>query len=249
MKRLYPKILRPCGLALALTLAAIPLSGLAQVQEPDLNWEVAVVSDYRFRSVSLSDKDPTLQGGLMWKFPSNNVYAGAWASGTDKDTFDSDIETDIFVGYQYDIDPSTHLDVRLSRYIYHGGDGDSQDWNELSTVTTLYNTWKVGLNFTPKLFGSESRAWYTSVTKDWPLPVDDLSLTTHVGRTTVQREKAPFGSFVDWHLGLTKSFDQVLPSSKLDVSLGFYGASGSGRDDFGDIADSGLVLSATLKNL
>jgi len=235
-------------IALAAILAVAPLAGFAQAQESDLSWKVAVVSDYRFRSVSFTDKDPTLQAGFTWKSPFN-VYAGAWASGTDKDTFDADIETDVFVGYQYDLDPSMRIDARLSRYIYHGGDGDSKDWNELSTVTTLYDTWKVGLNFTPKILGSESRGWYTSVTRDWPLPVYDLSLTTHLGRTTVQREKAPFGSFIDWHLGLSKSFDGIIPSGQIDVALGFYGASGKGRDSFGDQAKTGLVLSVTLKNL
>jgi len=235
-------------IALSAVLATASLAGLAQAQESDLSWNVAVVSDYRFRSVSLTDKDPTLQAGFAWKSPFN-VYAGAWASGLDSGNGGADIEADIFVGYQYDIDSSMRLDARLSRYTYHGGDGGSQDWNELSTVTTLYDTWKVGLNFTPKIFGSEGRGWYTSVTRDWPLPVYDLSLSTHVGRTTVQSGKAPFDSFVDWNIGLSKSFDQIIPSSLLDVALGFYGASGKGRDSFGDAAKTGLVLSVTLKSL
>jgi len=240
--------------ALAAILATVPLTVLAQTKnpgaswEPGIAWDVSVVSDYRFRSVSLTDKDPTLQAGLAWKSPFN-VYAGVWASGTDKKTFDADIETDLFVGYQYDLDPSMRIDARLSRYIYHGNDGKSKDWNELSTVTTLYDSWKIGLNFTPKILGSEGRAWYTSVTKDWPLPVYDLSLTTHVGRTTTQSDKAPFRSFVDWHLGLSKSFDGIVPAGKLDVALGFYGASGKGRDSFGDTAKTGLLLSVTLKSL
>jgi len=236
------------GVTLAAALAVVPLSGFAQAQVPGLSWDLAVVSDYRFRSVSQTDKDPTLQAGFAWKSPSN-VYAGAWASGLNSPGDNGpDVQTNFFVGYQYEIDSSMSLDARLSRYMYHGGGGESQDWNELSTITTLYDSWKVGLNFTPKILGSQSRGWYTSVTKDWPLPVYDLSLTTHLGRTTVQREKAPFGSFIDWHLALTKSFERIIPSSMLDVALGFYGAGGSGRDSFGDQAKTGLVLSVTLRN-
>lgn len=65
---------------------------------------VAVTSDYRFRGVSQSAKDPALQGGVDYTHPTG-LYLGAWGSTID-------------FGDDFDIDTSgTRTRMRVSRWI------------------------------------------------------------------------------------------------------------------------------------
>jgi len=221
--------------ALAAILAATPLAAYAQ--NSGLSWNVSAVSEYLFRSVSQTDEEPTLQGELQWMSPIG-VYVGSWASGIDYGPGSPDVEVDYYIGYQGAIDPSMHIDVRLSRYT-NPGNSDAA-WTELTTTTTLYDAWQVGLNYSHEAFASDSRGWYVSLGKSWSLPLD-LSLSTKAGRSMFQNNtKAGIRDFIDWNIGLSRSFGRV------DVALGYYGTDRNGRRNFAELADNRVFLSVTL---
>src|SRR5687767_6006170 len=70
----------------------------------DLSAEVGIVSDYRFRGISLSGRDPAVQGGVMIEHQSG-AYAGIWASSLDKDDAGASTELNVYAGYAFEVAP------------------------------------------------------------------------------------------------------------------------------------------------
>jgi len=226
------------GVALAAILATIPFT--ASAQDPGIYWKANAVSDHLWRGISQTDEDPTLQGEFKWISPFG-AYVGTAASGVDYGPGSPHVEVDYYAGYQFGIDSFMHLDARLSHYSYPG-DSDFA-WNELSTTTTLFDSWKVGLNYSPRMGSGDSRGWYFSVGNSWSLPLD-LSLSAHVGRTTFENNaKADAHDFVDWNVGLSRSFGLV------NVSLGYHGTDRDGRRNAGKYANNRMLLSVGVGNL
>jgi len=79
--------------------AAVLLLVAGAAAHAELSGTVGVVSDYDFRGISLSAKDPALQGSIDWAADSG-FYAGAWASNIDYgDGYDGNIELDLYAGF------------------------------------------------------------------------------------------------------------------------------------------------------
>ena len=89
--------------AACVALGSISVAAPAFAQEEEAEGPVsvdvtlAVVSDYRFRGVSLSDKDIAVQPGITVSHESG-IYVGAWASNIAENA-GSDLELDIFAGF------------------------------------------------------------------------------------------------------------------------------------------------------
>jgi len=110
----------------AATLAAVTaLPAMAQETAPPkpvtVTGSVALVSDYRLRGVSQSDKEMAVQGGITVTHESG-VYGGVWASNlAGWGTFGgSNMELDLLGGYKVPVGGGA-LDVGLTWYMYPGG--------------------------------------------------------------------------------------------------------------------------------
>ena len=90
---------------------------------------VALVSDYRFRGVSQTDKGMAVQGGITATHESG-LYVGTWASNLAGwgQFGGSNMELDIFGGYAIPLGGAT-LDVGLTWYMYPSG-SDKTDFAE-----------------------------------------------------------------------------------------------------------------------
>ena len=115
-------------------LAGLALStpAMAQEEEADaitVSGSVALVSDYRFRGVSQTDKELAVQGGLSVSHESG-FYVGTWASNLSGwGTFGgSNTELDIYGGYAMEVGGGK-LDVGVTWYMYPGG-ADTTDFAE-----------------------------------------------------------------------------------------------------------------------
>jgi uncharacterized protein (TIGR02001 family) len=87
---------------------------------------VAVVSDYDFRGVSLSARDPALQASLDYTFGDSGFSAGAWASNVDfGPDYDADLEVDYYVDYERALTDTFSLAAGISLYTYPSSDVDS----------------------------------------------------------------------------------------------------------------------------
>ncbi len=91
---------------------------------------VAIVSDYRFRGVSQSDKEAAIQGGISATHRSG-LYVGTWASNlAGWGTFGgANMELDLYGGYKRSLGGGTAVDVGLTWYMYPGG-ADLTDFAE-----------------------------------------------------------------------------------------------------------------------
>ena len=103
---------------------------------------------------------------------------------------------------------------------------------------TLAETWKVNVSYTNDVWGSGTTGWYYGVGGDWGLP-KDFTLSANVGRS-VFNDSDVAQDYTDWGVGIGRSFGIA------EVSLGYYGTDGKGRDNFGQLADDRLVLAVKI---
>lgn len=115
--------------ALALMSSAPAFAQEAPAGPVTVSGSVALVSDYRFRGVSQTDKGMAVQGGITVSHESG-AYVGTWASNlAGWGTFGgSSMELDLFAGYAIPLGGAT-LDVGLTWYMYPSG-ADVTDFAE-----------------------------------------------------------------------------------------------------------------------
>ena len=119
------------ALPFAALLAAAP--AFAQDTAPPkpftVTGSVGLISDYRFRGVSQSDKEMAVQGGLTIAHTSG-FYVGTWASNLAGwgQFGGANMELDLIGGYKLPLAGGT-LDVGLTWYMYPGG-ADETDFAE-----------------------------------------------------------------------------------------------------------------------
>jgi len=112
-------------------MVAVPAAAQDTAPPPPVtvSGSVALVTDYRFRGVSQSDKEMAIQGGITVAHESG-FYAGVWGSNlAGWGTFGgSNMELDLIGGYKRSFGGAT-VDVGLTWYMYPGG-ADLTDFAE-----------------------------------------------------------------------------------------------------------------------
>ena len=211
-------------------------TGAVQAEDDgvDFSMNAGVFSEYRFRGISMTDQDPTLQGGF--DVGKNGVYAGAWASGLNESFTGAEVEYDIYGGYVYDVSDTLSWDVGFIRYGYSGGvaGGDLDYWevNSKLNIQTGDMGWSLQAYWIPSQgsVGNQDNL-YLNATGEYTISDTDIALFGNIGL-----EDGAFGdNKLDWSLGASYSIsdnisltaayidtDQNTPESKagLVVSLG-----------------------------
>lgn len=128
-------------LILAVAVAGVFAGGVAHAQEAEsphsFTGNVSVVSDYRFRGISQTFKEPAVQGGFDYAH-SSGFYVGNWNSNVSDVSFPGgNLEMDLYGGYKFNVTPDFLLDVGLLRYYYPGTDSK---WN--TTEAYVAGTYK-----------------------------------------------------------------------------------------------------------
>ena len=193
--------------SMSVAISAIAMSAPAFAQEADkeaagpvtLTGGVAVVSDYRFRGVSLSDKDFAVQPYLTVKHESG-LYVGAWGSNLSENAGD-DVEVDLYAGFAGGEDMT--YDIGATYYLYPGVSG--LNYVEFTgKLGSTYGPATVGvqLSYVPSQdnTGNDDNIYFgTNATI--ALPNSPISIVGSMGIEdgwfTAGSEK------VDWSLGLT----------------------------------------------
>jgi hypothetical protein len=117
--------------AAIVAVASVPAYAQEAPTKPfTVSGSAALVSDYRFRGVSQSDKELAVQGGITAAHESG-FYAGFWGSNlAGWGTFGGpNLELDLIGGYKMPIGGGGTLDVGLTWYMYPGG-ADKTDFAE-----------------------------------------------------------------------------------------------------------------------
>ncbi|WP_408590331.1 TorF family putative porin [Novosphingobium sp.] len=192
---------------------------------------VGLVSDYRFRGVSQSDRSVAIQGGFTVSHQSG-LYGSVWASNLSGwGTFGgSNTELDLVGGFKREIGAGVAVDVGLTWYMYPAGAAKTDFGEPYVKVSSTVGPASVlvGVAYAPKqqALGKwyNSGASYATGTPDKPFAKEDnlylwgdvsggvpntpVTLKAHLGYSKGNSglgpngtSVAPTGKYFDWMLG------------------------------------------------
>jgi uncharacterized protein (TIGR02001 family) len=205
VKRAWPALAACLGSA-AWTMPAIAED--AGNAEAPASWEVeaelAVASDYRFRGVSLSNKRPAVQPGLSISHESG-FYAGWWGSNI-AENGGANIESDLQVGFSHEAGP-LQIDVSANWYTYPGA--SANNYIELmGRASTPVAGGEVGLGyaFAPGQSGTGGRDNHY-IALDSRFPIAGTALVVH---DQIGLENGAFGDWKrDWSIGVAVELGNI----------------------------------------
>lgn len=207
---------------------------------------VAVVTDYRFRGVSLSGGDFAIQGGIDISHTSG-FYVGTWSSSIAGGSPYGEMELDVYGGWTGEVTPGLKIDVGLLYYLYPTGDvpGFDTDYFEpYASVSTTIGPVGATLGAAyawdqDSLGGSDNLYIYTDFTAG--IPNTPISLSAHLGYTDgVFAPPLLAGALddtgLDWSVGASMT---VLGG--LSAGVTYVGVEGPSIDGFTDDAIVGTL--------
>jgi uncharacterized protein (TIGR02001 family) len=196
--------------------ALIPAAAYAQPSEgPALSVEynAAIVSDYRFRGISYTNRNPAVQGGVDITH-SSGLFVGAWLSNIAA-YGGADIEVDIYGGYGGSL---AGFDYTAGVYGYLYPDGRGVNYVELqSTIARTIGpvTTTLTAAYIPDQKNSDENL-YLSLGGDLAIGETPFSLQAGIGR-----ENGAYDEKWDWSAGLTCKLDALeLSAAYVDSNYG-----------------------------
>lgn len=188
----------PKAATLAATLAAASVLSFTPARAQDtaaeepaspvtVSGNVALVTDYRFRGVSLSGGDPAIQGGVTLTHESG-FYVGAWASSIDDggSDFFGDMELDLFGGWSGSVTDGIGLDAGLLYYAYptNAAGNDAEFFEPYANLTGELGpvSAKIGINYAwsqDALLNEDNVYLHTELSAG--IPTTPISLSGHLG--------------------------------------------------------------------
>ncbi len=190
-----------------------------------INGTATVVSDYRFRGISQTDKNFALQGSLTVSHRSG-LYASIWGSSVDDyvtQSGQSHQELDLIVGFKKTFGGTT-FDIGALYYVYPktklAGDGSSSDFIEpYLAVSHTFGpvTAKGTVNYAPKqkalrldqTTGKSNDNVYLAGDLSAAVPGTPLGLSAHLGHTFGPSWLAIGKEYTDWGLGATLTYKAI----------------------------------------
>lgn len=206
----------------------VPMSASAQTAAASphtFTGNFGLYSQYIFRGLTQTNRDPSLQGGFDYSHASG-FYAGTWLSNiswlTDSSTVtgysSSSLEWDYYGGYRGSFGASDFgYDVGLLQYYYPGthsavlvpGSVKADTLEAYGALTWKWLSAKYSYSLNTKTFGvPNSRGTsYLDISANYPL-TDKLNLQAHYGKqkfdgTTAGASNDANASYEDYKLGLS----------------------------------------------
>lgn len=214
------KKLASCALLLSLT--AAPAAMAEDLAGGTLSGTVAATTDYLFRGVSQTGNDPAVQAGLTWTHASG-VFVSAWGSNVDFGDGESNLETDLTLGWSGSRDNISY-GASLIYYAYPGTPGrlDYDYWEAQAGAAIDLDIVKPSLAvfYSPDFFGTEKKALYITGGLSVPLTTG-LKLYANAG---YQDYRSATKDVTDWNGGIVwtlSGFDLDLRYS--DTDAGYLG--------------------------
>ena len=200
---------------------------------------VAMVTDYRFRGISLSDGDPAIQGAINVNH-SSGLYAGVWGSSLEDSDLYGSVETDFYAGWTGAVSDGLTADVGMTYYVYFNGKvGDANYFEPYVSLTKTLGpvSAKAGAAYAWKqdaLGGDDNLYLYT----DWTLGVPNtpISIAAHLGYADGAQSPKVLtldGTGGGWDYSLGASY---AVTSNLSASVTYVGVDGASIDSFSNDA-------------
>lgn len=197
----------------------------------------AIVSDYRFRGLSLSGGDVAVQGSIGVSHASG-FYVGTWASSIEDTPVYGHTEVDIYAGWTGEIASGLTADVGLLYYVYPNGKvGKANVWEPYASLSTTLGpvSAKVGVAYAwdQKSLGSDDNL-YIFTNLGVAIPETPVSLSASLGYTDgalspeLLTGKGTGGGF-DYSVGATYNI-----TPKLSIGASYVGVEGTSFKNFSD---------------
>ncbi len=231
------------GFVASLLLAATALTAAPAVAQTDppsdltVSGNVVLVTDYRFRGLSLSAGDIAVQGAINVNH-SSGFYVGTWASSLEDTAVYGHTEVDLYAGWTGEVASGLTADVGLLYYVYPNGKvGDANVFEPYASLSTTLGpvSAKAGVNYAwdqDSLGGDDNLYVYTDLGVG--IPDTPVSLSAHLGYTdgalspgllTGNGDETGF----DYSVGATYAV-----TDKLSVGAQYVGVDGVNVDGFSD---------------
>ena len=243
-------------LAALLALAAAP--SFAQTELP-YDWSftanAGLFTDYRFRGISQTNKQPAFQGGFDFSHKLG-FYVGNWNSNVDSGLYNGgNLEMDFYGGYKGSYQAFSYDAGVL--YYYYPGSGVAGSIKIDNTELYVSGGWgPVSLKYSyavSDFFGAPDSkgAYYLDGTVNFPL-TKELALVGHLGyqgnlknaARITEMDGSVQSSITDWKLGVTYDLKGwTLGASYVDTNRSL--SLGTASLENKDIANSTLVLSVS----
>ena len=217
-------------------------AGAAPASDLTVSYNVGLFSQYIFRGLTQTNRQPALQGGVDLTH-SSGFYLGAWGSSiswlkekvgpTQSDpavyTSGGSLELDIYGGYRHTFDKvgsGLGIDLGALQYWYPGtlrANASKANTTEVygalnysflqAKLSSVVSSDAWGFgNIYNSGLGDERGTYYAELNANIPIADSGFTAIAHVGRQEFETVAA---SYTDWKLGLSKGFDN-------GVSLGAY---------------------------
>jgi uncharacterized protein (TIGR02001 family) len=208
---------------LALVTGLLGLCGVAQAQFSS-TW--TFVSDYDFRGVSQSGKDPAVQASADYAFGESGFAVGVWASNVDWGV-DDDLELDYYFSYTASINDTFSIVTGATYYDYPLGpdlSGYAEVYAGINAGNFGFKHWYAWDNY-----ASDVSAQYTEANYTQPIG-ENFSLGFHAGYS--------WGSYWDENETIDYAVQANYTAGKVTFFGKFTGTDASGdakvRDDIGN---------------
>lgn len=231
------------GLALALVSTPALADEAAETSAVTINGSATVVTDYRFRGISQTNKRPAIQASITLSHASG-AYASVWGSSIDDYVAGAaDQEIDLILGYKKSFGATT-LDVGTIYYYYPGSSGIVSGYNSdffepYIAVSQAFGpaTAKVTVNYAPKSkaldigLGKEDNL-YAALDLSAAVSETPLSFSAHLGHSFSKSFLTGGVKYTDWSVGASytmKALTLGVAYVDTDISL-FSGIPNSNRN-------------------
>ncbi len=195
----------------------------------DVSSTITLSSDYDFRGITQTARDPALAASLDWTNESG-FYLGAWASNVDFGPgTDADLELDALGGFRGSFNDDTGWDLGAVYYSFWG-DGDDVAFGELYAGIS-YKAVSAKLWYAPDFGNTGESATYIEANATIPLP-SDFGLTLHVGSSDGDYWDAVDASYIDYSIGVTKTIGKFALGLKWIDGSDLEGSDGTPGDVF-----------------
>jgi len=236
-------------LSYAVVVASLMAAGAVQAAVTTTG-SVAFTTDYKFRGVSQTSNNAAVQGSMTLSHDSG-VYFTAWGSSIAN--ANGGLELDTLLGYA-GTSGDIGYDVGVMRYNYPGNDGavgagftgGDLSYNEVYASVSSKGA-KLGVNYSDDYFGETGKFTYVYASYAGEI-YKGFGVVANVGLNSldgtaeqqfVTGSTANDDSYVDYKLGVTKSFEGI------GFELAYIGTDIKSSEDPNGLNDGVAVLTAS----
>lgn len=196
--------------ALSFLWLASPAAAQEQTDPPTsgpgigISGELNLLSDFRFRGISRSDRDPAVQGALTLFTPGGFYVGGRGTSLKDAGNL-GDAQLDLYAGYGADIGLGTSIDAGVMYFAFPDGEGKTDYFEPYASVShqlgPVQGTVGAKYAWEQAALGGEDML-YLFGEVEASVPLTPLTVSAQAGH----QDAGALGDYWTWSLGARASF-------------------------------------------